>query len=97
MIKHIVMWDFATDEDLDLVKENFKNRLEGLKDRIDTIIKIEVGFNINGTLSAKDIVLYSEFGSMDDLNAYQIHPAHVEVGSYIKSVTKDRIVADYEV
>ena len=97
MIKHIVMWDFATDEDLDLVKENFKNRLEGLKDRIDTIIKIEVGFNINGTPSAKDIVLYSEFGSMDDLNAYQIHPAHVEVGSYIKSVTKDRIVADYEV
>jgi tRNA(His) 5'-end guanylyltransferase len=100
MIKHIVMWkleEFAEGADK---KENalrVKRLLEGLKDKIKEIRFIEIGININDTPAAYDIVLYSEFNSLEDLDAYQNHPEHLIAGEFIGKVRKDRRVVDYEV
>jgi hypothetical protein len=100
MIKHIVMWkleEFAEGADK---KENalrVKRLLEGLKDKIKEIRFIEIGININDTPVAYDIVLYSEFNSLEDLDAYQNHPEHLIAGEFIGKVRKDRRVVDYEV
>ncbi|APH20129.1 Dabb family protein [Clostridium botulinum] len=99
MIKHIVMWrlkEFAEGksklENANIIKIN----LEDLKHRIDEVKLIEVGVNINNSQQAYDVVLYSEFENLDDLNLYQNHPDHVKVGEFINKVKEDRIVIDYE-
>ncbi|HCL4437115.1 Dabb family protein [Clostridium botulinum] len=99
MIKHIVMWklkEFAEGksklENANIIKIN----LEDLKHRIDEVKLIEVGVNINNSQQAYDVVLYSEFENLEDLNSYQNHPDHVKVGEFINKVKEDRIVTDYE-
>ena len=100
MVKHIVMWtlkDFAEgrskSENLVLMKE----RLEALGSKIDAIRHLEVGLNLTDSEEAYDIVLYSEFDSREDLEAYRVHPAHVEARDFIRRVREERRVVDYEI
>jgi hypothetical protein len=73
-----------------------KEKLESLIDSVDLIRKIEVGLNINTNPAAYDIVLYSEFDSDEDLDAYQIHPEHRKVSDFIGEISDKRVVVDYE-
>jgi len=93
MIKHIVMWTLK--DKADAIK--VKNMLEGLKGKVPSIIDIEVGIDVNGSEAAADVVLYSTFASMDDLNAYQHHPEHQAVIPLMQAMTTSRMVADYEI
>ena len=74
-----------------------KQLLERLKHRIKEIRSIEVGINTNDSPDAFDIVLYSEFDNINDLNAYQNHPEHLKVGEFVSKVRLERKVVDYEV
>ena len=96
MIKHIVMWNIKENENKEIVLKTLKEKLEGLKGEIDFIQVIEVGSNYNSSPQAHDVVLYSEFLTKADLNAYVIHPAHKKAGEYVRSVVKDRVVVDCE-
>ena len=40
-------------------------------------------------------MLDSEFDSVETLNAYQIHPSHQEVASYLKDKVVSRKCMDY--
>jgi hypothetical protein len=42
-----------------------------------------------------DVVLVSEHDDNAALEGYQAHPAHVEAGAFIRSVTRDRATVDY--
>lgn len=100
MIKHIVTWKLKEEAEGNTKAENakkIKESLEALKDKIDVLKAIEVGINFNDSSQAYDVVLYSEFDSVEDLNTYQNHPDHVKAGIFIKAVVTDRIVVDYEV
>ena len=100
LIKHIVMWSMKKDSDLALKIGNameVKRRLESLKPNIFEIKKFEVGVNFSNSLSAYDIVLYSEFKNREDLAHYMGHPKHVIVKEYIDNVTGDHHVVDYEI
>ncbi len=97
MIKHIVMWTIKEDEVKESVLPLLKEKLEALSGEIEVLKKIEVGFNYKASPAAYDVVLYSEFLTKEDLEAYIIHPAHQAVGTYVRSVVKDRVVVDYEV
>ena len=100
MIKHIVMWKIREGmegrsklENGKLIKEN----MEALKKEIKEIINIEVGINIVEAEQAYDLVLNSEFASLEDLNIYQKHPAHVEAVKFAGPFLECRVVIDYEV
>ncbi|WP_372807971.1 Dabb family protein [Pontiella sp.] len=95
MIKHIVMWKFK-DEVAEADKQEAKRRLEALKGVTPTLIDIEVGLDVLGSVQSKDMVLYSEFASMADLKAYAEHPEHVKVGGFIKPLVCERHAVDYE-
>lgn len=100
MIKHIVMWKLKEETDGKSKKDNAKKMqelLEGLRGKIDGVKSIELGINLNNTTAAYDVVLYSEFDSMEALDAYQVHPEHVKAAGFVKSITIDRAVVDYEV
>lgn len=95
MIKHIVMWRLQDESKTEHAQE-LKRRLEALKDTIPSIRHIEVGINtIANDPSASDVVLYSEFDSTEDLQAYQAHPDHQAVVGFLNSVRTEKRVVDY--
>jgi hypothetical protein len=73
-----------------------KQLLEGLNGRIPGLLKLEIGIDFSKEGESSDVVLYSEFESNAALQAYQVHPAHNEVISFVKSVRSERRVVDYE-
>lgn len=99
MVKHIVMWKLKNEVEGKSKEENAKEMkivLEDLINKIEVLRSIEVGININ-EVNEYDVVLYSEVDSMEDLDIYQKHPAHVEAGKFIKTVVEARACVDYEV
>lgn len=101
MIKHIVFFGLADEAEgkSKIDNANFiKSELENLIHLIPEIRKIEVGINSQDAPQTNfDIALYSEFDSIETLNAYQEHPEHKRVGAYIAKVKTSRAAVDYEV
>jgi len=94
MLTHVVFFRLK-DKSKETI-EKVKNDLLALKDEIPLIKSLEVGVDILHTERSFDIVLYSKFDSLEDMQAYQVHPAHVKFSEYIQTV-KDVIYAvDYE-
>ncbi len=93
MVKHIVMWTLHHKSDALEVKTT----LEALKDKVPSIIDIEVGIDESKTDASADVVLYSTFSNHDDLNAYVSHPEHQAVIPMMQRVTSSRRVVDYEI
>lgn len=98
MFKHIVMWRFidgaggkSKGEHAQWVKEH----LEALVGVIPEIISLEVGINVCSAGTAYDAVLVSTFETPEAMEAYKVHPAHVEVAGYFKGITEGRAEADY--
>ncbi len=100
MVKHLVMFKLADEAEGNNKRENariIKTKLEDLKSVIPVIKKIVV--NINDEKASQDnydIVLDSEFNTMEDLNAYIVHPEHRKVGEFIVKVKTERAAVDYE-
>lgn len=97
MIKHIVMMRLRTDIDFQFHAGNLIQRLEDLKKRIDVIDGLEVGRNISDSPRSSDIVLYTEFKDLENLDIYRTHPAHQSVVDYLKEIVSEIRVTDYEV
>lgn len=100
MIKHVVMWTIRHGETPRVKFERMaevKARLLDLKGRIDEIVALDVFFNSPSAPDDNyDVILISEFNSWADLDAYQKHPAHLEVADYLKNVRQNRSAIDYE-
>lgn len=96
MIKHIVMWKFKEDV-AEADKLEMKRKLESLKGIVPVLLDIEVGLDVVGSDASKDMVLYSEFNSLDDLKAYAVHPEHLKVVEFVKPLVCERHVVDYDI
>ena len=94
MVKHIVMFDFK-DENREENLERAKIMLEALVEKIPSLKAMEVGINFSQEERAMDLSLYSTFDDQAGLEAYAIHPAHLEVVEFIKSVATASKVSDY--
>lgn len=100
MIKHIVVWRLK-DEALGTCKADniaqAKDALEALRDLVPTVRFLEVGVDIGAAHDPCDLVIYSEFDTREDLDAYQVHPEHVKVAKLIGEMRELRAAIDYEV
>ncbi|OJV37903.1 MAG: stress responsive protein [Bacteroidales bacterium 36-12] len=101
MIKHIVFFGIKDEAEGKSKAENMqiiKEELESLVNIIPQVKKLEVGFNHpEAPVDNVDLVIYSEFDSMDDLHTYMVHPEHKKAASYITKVRTSRACIDYEV
>lgn len=95
MIKHIVMWRLK-EEGKDENALKMKEMLEALPAKVPGVIKLEVGVNVVASETASDVCLYSEFNSLEEMDAYQVHPEHQKCVEFIKSVAVERRAVDYE-
>lgn len=99
MIKHIVFWrlnESAYNNDKQTNAQILKEKLLAMKDKVDGLIKVEVGFDFSSEKDSSDVVLYSEFSSKKALHQYQIHPDHQEIKKWLSEVRYERRVVDYE-
>lgn len=97
MVKHIVLWNFVETMTTEEKKEagmKMKSILEPLKDVIPGVISLQVVLNELDS-SNRDIALIGEYESVEALNNYTIHPAHVEAGKFVRSVTCNRACLDF--
>ena len=100
MVKHIVFFRLLDEAEGCTKVENaqkIKAGLEGLVDLVPCLNKAEAGINIpNATKTDYDVCLICEFNSFADVDAYQVHPEHVKVASFIAKVRSGRAAVDYE-
>ena len=102
MIKHIVMFKFKDEAEGKTKRENAviaKNMLDSLLGKVPSLLSIEVGINAdNASQTNFDLVLTSTHNDLQGLNDYAVHPEHLEVAKFIKSVIVDggRACVDYE-
>lgn len=99
MIRHIVMWNLTGDSpaakqrNIELLRESFQS----LNGKIPGLRHLEIGVDISGVDYACDVVLYSEFESQAELDAYASHPEHLRVKNEIGSMRIARHQVDYAV
>lgn len=97
MVKHIILWKLRSEmstEEKTAAKAEAKRRLEALNGKIDGLISLKV--QIEGLDSSNaDMMLDSEFTTVEALGGYQVHPLHVEAAGFVKSVVEARLCLDF--
>jgi hypothetical protein len=94
MLTHIVLFKLAdpTSNNMEALQE----KLVSLNGKVPQLRHIEVGLNVVPSDRAYDVALYTKFDSLEDMDAYQVHPYHQEVVAYVRSVVAGSVSVDYE-
>lgn len=97
MIRHIVLFRLAADDDGQRREDasEIASRLEALNTQIPGIESIRVDRDLGLVEGHWDVALVSEHEDNAALEAYQVHPAYLEVAAYVRTVISDRATVDY--
>jgi len=97
-IRHVVAWKLAATDEVERAEQaaRIKQGLESLPAVIPQLRFLQVGVNVV-PVNDFDLVLISDFDSVEDIAIYQEHPAHLEVAGFIRSVVASRASVDFEV
>ena len=93
MVKHIVLYTLKEGVEKKEAVALIESVLVPLVGKIPGLKHMEVKLAFNGM----DYALYSEFDSREDLEAYAVHPLHLEAKSHFHHLLEKRFSADYEV
>ena len=94
MITHIVLFKLAEPSADNLAATRAK--LLSMEGRIPQLRHLEAGVDVIRSERSYDIALLTRFDSLDDLQAYQVHPYHAgEVVPHMKSVCSSIVAVDY--
>lgn len=99
MIRHVVAWGMAGDTAADrrANAEAVRAALDALPAAVPQILRLEVGVDLGETEGNGDVVLSVDVADRAALDAYQQHPAHLEVARLIGALRTSRVCVDYEV
>jgi hypothetical protein len=95
MITHIVLFKLKdkTAESINRAKD----KLLSMNGRVEMLRHIEVGLDVVHSARSFDIALFTKFDSLEDLQAYQVHPYHGgDVAPYMREASEAVAVVDYE-
>ncbi|MDQ0195688.1 Dabb family protein [Paenibacillus wynnii] len=95
MIKHIVFFKLK-DRSPESVAATVAV-LRNMEGKIPELLAIEVGTDLLRSERSFDIALVTEVASLEDLQAYQVHPVHKEVITHINEVKELSYSVDYEI
>jgi hypothetical protein len=73
-----------------------KDVLLSMQGKIESLLDVKVEVDIRHGASSYDLMLITKFASMQDLEAYLVHPVHVEVSKYIVNVLDTGASVCYE-
>jgi len=90
MITHVVLLTLKDSADCDEAVA----RLRGLDGEIESLASLQVAPNTVSNRGNADLVLITEHKDADALEAYQVHPAHVEFVAWAGPRLDGRAVVD---
>ena len=99
MIRHVVMWKLKDEAEGKNRAENMewmREHLYALVPVISEIKRMEIGFDVSKTDASMDVMLLTEFDSLETLRTYAVHPEHVKVADYVRKIVETRVVHDCE-
>ena len=95
MITHIVLFKLKERTPEGIAQA--KGLLLSMEGKIEQLRHLEVGVDLIHSERSADVALVTKFDSMEDLQAYQVHPYHAnEVAAYMRGVCSSVVAADYE-
>ena len=99
MIRHIVSWKLAAQDEAASATAvaEITAALTGLVGVIPEIVTLSVSRNVAYAEKNHDVVLVADFATLDDLDAYQVHPEHLAAAEIVKARVVARASVDFEV
>lgn len=95
MITHIVL--FKLNEPTDEAVAQVRDKLLSMQGKIEVLRHLEAGADVIRSERSYDVALLTRFDSLEDLQAYQVHPYHAgEVVPLMKSVCSSIVAVDYK-
>lgn len=97
MIKHIVMWNVLGIDPAERHRNalRIKAAFEGIQHRVPGLLKMEIGIDQSHVDYACDVVLYSEFETLQALAEYAVNPEHTRVRQELEGLRITRHQVDY--
>lgn len=95
MITHIVFFKL-TEPSSDKIAA-VRDKLLSMQGKIDLLRHLEAGIDLIRSERSYDVALVTKFDSLEDLQAYQVHPYHAgEVVPFMKANCSSIVAVDYE-
>ena len=95
MLTHIVIWKYRADVEPDVRREHVR-MLSGLRSLIKEIESWSVGSDVLKLPRSFDTGLVAVFRDQAALDAYTVHPDHVKVVSFGKTISEQVASVDFE-
>ena len=94
MLTHIVVWKYREDIE-QFAREEHVNLLRRLGTLIPEVQSLSVGFDTVFLPRSYDTGLVAVFADRDALDAYTIHPEHVKVAEFGRSISEHVASVDF--
>jgi hypothetical protein len=88
------MWKYRPDVDRDRREQHVK-RLQNLASIIPEINTLSVGFDTLGLPRSYDTGLFATFDDHAGLDAYTVHPEHMKVADFGRSISEHVASVDF--
>ncbi len=99
MIRHIVSWKLNDGDEpaKALAYSEIAAALTALPNSVPGILALTVARNVAYPEKNFDVVLVADFETLDDLDAYQVHPEHIKAAGVVGARVAARASVDFEV
>jgi Stress responsive A/B Barrel Domain len=95
MITHIVLFKLKDKSAVNISRA--QEKLLSMSGKVEMLRHLEVGLDVMHSARSYDIALFTKFDSLDDLQAYQVHPYHGgDVAPFMREASEAVAVIDYE-
>jgi hypothetical protein len=95
MLTHVVIWKYRADVEQE-VRDYHVRMLRRLKTVIKEIISLHVGFDVVKLPRSFDTGLVATFRDRAALDAYTVHPEHIKVAAFGKTISDQVASVDFE-
>ncbi len=94
MLTHIVVWKYRADIDLE-VREEHVTLLRNLRSKVPHVQSLAVGFDTVHLARSYDTGLVAVFADRAGLDAYTVHPDHIKVAEFGRSISEHVSSVDF--
>jgi len=95
MLTHIVIWKYNSDVEPE-VREEHVRMLGALASLVPGIETLSVGFDVLKLPRSFDSGLVAVFRDRAGLDAYTVHPEHIKVAAFGKTISEQVASVDFE-
>jgi hypothetical protein len=95
MLTHVVIWKYQADVEPE-VREEHVRLLRALAPVIKELESLSVGFDVVKLPRSFDTGLVAVFRDRAGLEAYTVHPEHIKVAAFGKTISEQVASVDFE-